>query len=115
MKPFISIIVPMYNVEDYIEECVDSLRRQTLKNIEIILVDDGSPDRSGEIARTYCSLDARVKVIHKKNGGLSSARNAGLQAATGDYVGFVDGDDFVLPAMFENMYAAAKKDDLDIV
>ena len=71
MKPFISIIVPMYNVEDYIEECVDSLRRQTLKNIEIILVDDGSPDRSGEIARTYCSLDARVQVIHKKNGGLS--------------------------------------------
>jgi len=115
MKPFISIIVPMYNVEDYIEECVDSLRRQTLKNIEIILVDDGSPDRSGEIARKYCSMDARVKVIHKKNGGLSSARNAGLQAATGDYVGFVDGDDFVLPAMFENMYAAAKKDDLDIV
>lgn len=66
MKPFVSIIVPMYNVEDYIEECVDSLRRQTLKNIEIILVDDGSPDRSGEIARKYCSLDARVKVIHKK-------------------------------------------------
>ncbi|MFN2744357.1 MULTISPECIES: glycosyltransferase [Bacillus] len=115
MRPYVSIIVPMYNVEDYIEECVNSLLRQTLKNIEIILVDDGSPDRSGEIARRYCGQDARVKVIHKKNGGLSSARNAGLQAATGDYVGFVDGDDYVAAEMFENMYAAAKEDDLDIV
>ncbi|KKB73526.1 MULTISPECIES: glycosyltransferase [Bacillus] len=115
MKPFVSIIVPMYNVEAYIEECVNSLLRQTLRNIEIILVDDGSPDRSGDIARRYCDQDARVKVIHKKNGGLSSARNAGLHAATGEYVGFVDGDDFVSPAMFENMYAAAKEDDLDIV
>ncbi|MDA1476480.1 glycosyltransferase [Bacillus changyiensis] len=115
MKPFVSIIVPMYNVENYIEECVDSLLKQTLKNIEIILVDDGSPDRSGEIARQYCEKDKRVKVIHKKNGGLSSARNAGLKAATGDYIGFVDGDDFVADVMFNEMYITAKQDDLDIV
>lgn len=84
MIPLVSIIVPMYNVEPFIEECIDSLLRQTLSDIEIILVNDGTPDRSGEIAEDYAKRDARIRVIHQANGGLSSARNTGIKAARGN-------------------------------
>lgn len=91
----ISIIVPVYNVEQYLSRCVDSLVNQTYHNIEIILVDDGSPDRSGEICDEYAKKDKRVKVIHQSNGGLSDARNTALDIAKGDYLMFVDSDDWI--------------------
>lgn len=91
----ISIIVPVYKVEQYLERCVNSLINQTYKNIEIILVDDGSPDQCPKMCDDYASEDSRIKVIHKKNGGLSDARNAGLRIATGEYVMYVDSDDYV--------------------
>ena len=91
----ISIIVPVYKVEEYICECIDSLINQTYQNIEVLLVDDGSPDRCPEICDEYAKKDSRINVIHKENGGVSSARNAGLDAATGDYIAFVDSDDYV--------------------
>lgn len=96
-KDKISVIVPVYNVEKYIRKCVDSLIQQNYKNIEIILVDDGSPDNSSAILDKFATEDERVKVIHKTNGGVSSARNAGLDIATGEYIMFVDGDDWVEP------------------
>lgn len=96
-KVLVSIIVPVYNVEKYIRKCVESIIDQDYENIEIILVDDGSPDNSGSIIRQISSKDKRIKVVQKKNGGVSSARNAGLELATGDYVMFVDGDDWVEP------------------
>ncbi len=102
----VSIIVPVYNIEKYLRQCIDSLVAQTLKDIEIILVDDGSPDSGGEICDEYAEKDERIKVIHKKNGGLSDARNAGIDLAEGDFIGFVDGDDLVLPDMFEALYRA---------
>lgn len=92
-NPLISIIVPIYNVEEYLSRCLDSLVCQTYTNLEIILVNDGSTDRSGQIADTYANTDQRVRVIHKNNGGVSSARNSGLAKSTGDYVMFVDADD----------------------
>lgn len=91
----ISVIVPVYNVEKYIEKTIQSIQNQDYPHIEIIVVDDGSPDRSPEIIDTLAQHDSRIKVIHKKNGGVSSARNAGLEVATGDYVAFVDGDDWI--------------------
>ena len=94
-NPLISIIVPVYKVEDYLARCVDSLRNQTYENLEIILVDDGSPDNCGAICDDYAARDSRIRVIHKKNGGLSSARNAGIDVAQGAYLGFVDSDDWV--------------------
>lgn len=106
MIPEISIIVPVYRVENYLVQCVESIRNQTLQDIEIILVDDGSPDNCGRICDQYAEKDPRIKVIHKKNGGLSSARNAGLKIASGEYIGFVDSDDYVSPVMFENLYHA---------
>ena len=90
----VSFIVPVYNVENYISQCVESIRKQTYVNIEIILVDDGSPDNSPEICDNLAVKDSRIKVLHKVNGGLSDARNAGLQMAAGEYVVFIDGDDF---------------------
>ncbi|MDO3659725.1 glycosyltransferase [Bacillus sp. C28GYM-DRY-1] len=114
MIPLVSIIVPMYNVEPFIKECIDSLRRQTLSDIEIILVNDGSPDRSGEIAEDYAKRDSRIRVIHQANGGLSSARNAGIKAARGTYIGFVDGDDYVSSAMFQRLIEEAEQNRLDI-
>lgn len=113
MNPKVSIIVPVYKTKDTIKECVDSLLSQTIKQIEVILVDDGSPDESGRICDEFCS-DKRVKVIHKENGGLSSARNAGLKVATGDYIGFVDSDDYVHPEMFEKLYNRIIRDRSDI-
>ena len=95
MKEKVSVIVPVYNVEDYIEKCVQSLIKQSYKNIEIILVDDGSPDCSATIIDELAKMDQRISVIHQKNKGVSSARNAGLECSSGDYIMFVDGDDWV--------------------
>ena len=95
MEDLVSIIIPVYKVEKYLRECVDSVLSQTYKNLEIILVDDGSPDNCPQICDEYANLDTRVKVIHKENGGVSSARNIGLDNATGKYVSFVDSDDFI--------------------
>lgn len=100
MDPLISIIVPVYGVEAYLHQCIDSLLIQTYQNLEIILVDDGSPDNCPAICDEYAKMDARVQVIHKENGGLSDARNAGLDVATGTYIGFVDSDDWVASDMY---------------
>ncbi|EME8139564.1 glycosyltransferase, partial [Enterococcus faecium] len=97
----ISIIVPIYNVEQYLRKCVDSILAQTFTDFEVILVDDGSPDNSGAICDEYAKLDSRVRVIHKENGGLSDARNAGIEIAKGKYLGFVDSDDFIDKDMYE--------------
>jgi len=110
----ISVIVPIYNVQDYVDACVESIRKQTYKNLEIILVDDGSTDASGEICDKYAELDNRIKVIHKENGGLSDARNAALDICTGDYIGFVDGDDTIDEDMYELLYRNAVSHDADI-
>lgn len=111
----VSVIVPVYKVEKYLERCVDSIRNQTLKDIEIILVDDGSPDKCPQMCDEYKEKDSRIKVIHKENGGLSSARNAGLREATGRYVGYVDSDDYVELDMFEKMYECAEQNQVDFV
>lgn len=100
----ISIIVPVYKVEEYLDECVQSLVNQTYKNLEIILVDDGSPDRCPQMCDEWARKDPRISVIHKSNGGLSSARNAGLDAAKGDYIGFVDSDDIIDAEMYEKLF-----------
>ena len=103
MEELISVIVPVYNIEPYLERCIDSIIKQTYRKLEIILVDDGSTDQSGTICDAYEQKDDRVFVIHKKNGGLSSARNSGLKKATGGYIGFVDGDDFISEDMYETL------------
>ncbi len=100
----ISVIVPVYNVEKYMERCVDSILRQTYTNIEIILVDDGSTDASSRLCDEYAARDGRIKVVHKENGGLSDARDAGLAVAEGDYIGYVDSDDWIEPDMYELMH-----------
>lgn len=99
----ISVIVPVYNVEPYLVQCLDSIIAQTYTNLEIILVDDGSPDNCPAICDSYANSDHRIKVIHKKNGGLSSARNTGLEIATGEYIGYIDSDDYIAPDMYEKM------------
>ena len=114
-KSAVSVIVPMYNTERFLRCCVDSLLRQTINNIEILLVDDGSPDACGEIAEQYARLDERVKVVHRENGGLGPARNSGLAIATGEYVGFVDSDDWVEEDMYERLYRAAKETQAQVV
>lgn len=111
----ISVIVPVYNVEQYLMRCVDSIRRQTHQNLEIILVDDGSPDRCPQMCEEIKDLDSRVKVVHKKNGGLGFARNSGLDVATGEYVTFIDSDDWISDDHIENMYLAAKDTSSDAV
>ena len=100
-NPRISVIVPVYNVEQYLPRCVESILAQTYENLEILLVDDGAKDGSGAICDAYARQDERVKVIHKENGGLSSARNAGIDASTGEYLSFVDSDDWIEPDMYE--------------
>jgi glycosyltransferase involved in cell wall biosynthesis len=115
MKPKVSIIVPIYNVEKYLSRCLDSLLAQTLKEIEIVAVNDGSDDTSLEILRDYESRDSRIKVINKPNGGVSSARNEGIKFASGDYLGFADPDDWVEFEMYEEMHKNAIKEKVDIV
>ena len=104
MKPLVSVIVPIYNVEKYLEKCIDSIINQTLKEIEIILVDDGSTDNCPRIIDEYAQKDKRVIAIHKENGGQGSARNAGLDIASGEYIGFVDSDDWIDLNMYEELY-----------
>lgn len=113
--PFVSILVPVYNVEKYLERCLESLIKQTLTNIEIICVDDGSTDGSAKILKKYRRKDSRISIIHKENGGLPSARNAGIDAARGEYVGFVDSDDYVEERMFQCLYETARSHDSELV
>ena len=114
-NPAVSVIVPIYNVEKYLAECVDSILGQTFQDMEIILVDDGSLDSSGQMADDYAVQDQRVKVIHKENGGLSSARNAGMKIACGEYIYFCDSDDYISLDAMEILYETATKNDLDMV
>lgn len=113
--PKVSIIVPIYNVEKYLDRCMQSLLGQTLKDIEIIMVDDGSPDNCPKMCDEYAKKDERVKVIHKKNAGLGMARNSGLDIATGEYVAFVDSDDYVDISAYERMYESVKRLNADAV
>lgn len=110
----ISIIIPVYNVEPYIKKCLDSIINQTHTNLEILLIDDGSTDNSGKICNEYAGKDNRIKVVHKENGGESSARNVGLNIFTGDYVGFVDADDWIEPNMYEILYQSAHEKNVSI-
>lgn len=112
--PKISIIVPVYNVEKYLKRCVDSILNQTFKDFELILVDDGSTDTSGEICDEYSGIDNRVVVVHKKNGGLSNARNNGIDMASGEYLGFIDSDDYIEKDMYEVLYNDITKNNADI-
>lgn len=114
MSELISVIVPIYNVEKYLARCVESIRRQTYSNLEIILVDDGSPDACPQMCDQFASADARIKVIHKPNGGLSDARNAGIEAASGRYIGFVDSDDYIHPQMYMELWKSLKAEEADI-
>lgn len=109
--PLISVIVPIYNVETYLPFCINSILASTYTNIEVILVNDGSTDSSKEICDEYKAKDPRCKVIHQSNSGLSAARNAGLKTATGEYISFIDGDDFISPIMYETLYQAIKESD----
>lgn len=111
----ISVVVPVYKVEAYLHRCVDSILAQTYKHLEVILVDDGSPDSCGEICDSYLEKDSRIKVIHQKNGGLSAARNAGLEIASGQYILFIDSDDWIKPELCENVLKEAVLHDADIV
>lgn len=114
MNPKVSIIVPVYKVEKYLRKCIDSILNQTYENLEIILVNDGSPDNCGEICDEYAEKYSKIIVIHKQNGGLSSARNAGLDVATGDYIGFVDSDDWIEPNMYQRLMENAIKYNAEI-
>ncbi len=111
----VSIIVPIFNVEEYLEECLDSLERQTLKDIEVILVNDGSTDASGNIAEKYVMNDKRFKLVNRDNGGLSAARNTGLSVAVGEYVYFIDSDDYLADNAMEVLYDYAKEKEVDVV
>ncbi len=113
-KPKVSIVVPVYNTEKYIKRCMDSIMNQTLKDIEIIIVDDGSKEACAVLCDEISKTDLRIKVIHKENGGLGFARNSGIEAATGEYIGFVDSDDYIEPIMYETLYNAAKKYNADL-
>ena len=114
MQPLISVIVPVYNVEKYLSRCVESILNQTYKNLEIILIDDGATDYCGKICDAYKKKDYRIKVIHKTNGGLSDARNAGLDQMTGEYVTCIDSDDFVSPFFISNLWIALDTNQCDI-
>ena len=105
-EPLVSVIVPVYKVEAYLDKCVESLVAQDLREIEIILVDDGSPDNCPALCDAWAQRDERIRVLHKENGGLSSARNAGVAIARAPYVGFVDSDDYVAPNMYSRLLAS---------
>lgn len=113
-QPLISVIVPVYKAEKYLEKCVQSICSQTYRNLEIILVDDGSPDRCGELCDTFAKEDSRIRVFHKENGGQSSARNLGLDNMTGEYVTFVDSDDWIEPDMYSHLYALIREHNAQI-
>lgn len=113
-RPLISVVIPVYNIEDYLERCVMSVCNQTYKNLEIILVDDGSTDNSGAICQRLAERDQRIRVFHKPNGGSSSARNLGIANAKGEYLGFVDSDDYVSEKMYELLYEAIEEKKLDV-
>lgn len=114
MKELISVVVPVYKVEKYLDECVSSILSQTYNNIEVILVDDGSPDNCPAMCDEWAKRDSRVRVIHKPNGGLSDARNAGIDASTGKYLMFIDSDDYIKPNMAEKLYETIRAEDADI-
>ena len=111
----ISVIVPIYNTEKYLARCIESILCQTYTNLEIILVDDGSTDKSGDICDFYARKDNRVKVVHKENGGAAAARNFALNMVTGQYIGFVDSDDYTDIEMYQKLYEKAKQENADIV
>ena len=115
MDSLISVIVPIYNVEKYLDRCVESIINQTYKNLEIILVDDGSPDNCPKMCDDYAKKDSRIKVVHKENGGLSDARNAGMKVATGEYVSFIDSDDYISLDFYETLLETMVDNDSDIV
>lgn len=113
-KALVSVIVPIYKVEKWLSQCLESILRQTYANLEIILVDDGSPDRCGQICDQFAAKDSRIVVIHKENGGVSEARNYGLDRATGEYIGFVDPDDYVEPDMIERLIEDLEREKAEI-
>lgn len=113
-KALISIIIPVYKVEKYLEKCIQSVINQTYENLQIILVDDGSPDNCGKICDEYAKKDHRIEVIHKSNGGLSDARNKGLEIAKGEYIGFVDSDDYIEADIYEVLYNLLKQYNADV-
>ncbi len=113
-KALISVIIPVYKVEKYVEKCIQSVINQTYENLQIILVDDGSPDNCGKICDEYAKKDHRIEVIHKSNGGLSDARNKGLEIAKGEYIGFVDSDDYIEADMYEVLYNLLKQYNADV-
>lgn len=113
-RPKVSIVVPIYKVEKYLKECVDSILAQSLKEIEVILVDDGSPDNCGKIIDDYAEKDARVVALHQKNSGYSTAVNRGIDLAHGEYIGIIESDDWIEPDMYEKLYKSAIKYDTDV-
>ena len=114
MAELISVIVPVYKVEKFLARCLDSIISQTYENMEIILVDDGSPDSCGSICDEYAQRDARFRVLHKENGGLSDARNCGVEIASGAYIAFIDSDDYIAPNYVEYLYRLLVDNDADI-
>lgn len=114
MKPAVSVIVPVYKVEQYLDKCVQSILDQTFRDFELLLVDDGSPDKCGEMCETWAKKDGRIRVIHKPNGGLSDARNAGIVQANGDYLLFVDSDDWIEKNMLATLYGLIREADADM-
>lgn len=114
-QPLISVIIPVYGVEKYIAQCLDSIINQTYKNLEVIVVNDGTKDRSAEIAKEYAAKDSRIKVYDFKNGGLSVARNRGLEIATGEYISYLDSDDWLDTKMYETLLETAMKNEADMV
>lgn len=113
-NPLISVIVPIYKVEDYLDSCVQSIENQTYENLEIILVDDGSPDHCPAICDNWAERDYRIKVVHKENGGLSDARNAGMAVASGELISFIDSDDTIEPEFLELLYSALEENNADV-
>ena len=114
MDELISVIIPIYKVEKYLKQCIESVINQTYTNLDIILVDDGSPDNCGLLCDEYEKKDSRIRVIHKQNGGLSDARNAGITIAQGEYIGFVDSDDYISQDMYEKLHSAIKKNNAQL-
>lgn len=114
MQPDISVVVPIYGVEKYLKQCVDSILNQTFKNMEVILVDDGSRDRCPQMVDEYAAQDARVVAIHQPNGGYGKAVNAGIARARGKYIGIIESDDWIAPDMYEKLFAQAEKTGAEI-